>query len=104
MSMTGYGKKETQWEDKYISIEIRALNSKNTDVNLRTPSYIRELDTEIRKRLAVKMIRGKIDLNIHVEFNGQNTPANINVHIVNSYMEQLKSLGCLLYTSDAADE
>jgi len=33
-SMTGYGKKETQWEDKRISIEIRALNSKNADINL----------------------------------------------------------------------
>ena len=42
MSMTGYGKKETQWEDKRISIEIRALNSKNTDINLRTPSYVRD--------------------------------------------------------------
>ena len=40
-SMTGYGKKETQWEDKRISIEIRALNSKNADINLRTPSYLR---------------------------------------------------------------
>ena len=45
MSMTGYGKKETQFEDKRISIEIRALNSKSADINLRTPSYIRELDS-----------------------------------------------------------
>jgi uncharacterized protein (TIGR00255 family) len=92
-SMTGYGKKETQWEDKRISIEIRALNSKNADVNLRTPSYLRELDTEIRKRLATKMFRGKIDLSLFVEFNGQNAPTKINTQVVRAYMEQLKDLG-----------
>ncbi len=92
-SMTGYGKKETQWEDKRISIEIRALNSKNADINLRTPSYLRELDPEIRKRLANKMFRGKIDLTMYVEYNGQNAPTKINTQIVNAYMEQLKALG-----------
>ena len=92
-SMTGYGKKETLWEDKRISIEIRALNSKNADVNLRTPSYIRSLDTEIRKRLAAKMNRGKIDLNIHIEFNGENAPTKINTQVVNSYVKQLEALG-----------
>jgi uncharacterized protein (TIGR00255 family) len=91
--MTGYGKKETQWEDKRISIEIRALNSKNADINLRTPSYLRELDPEIRKRLASKMFRGKIDLTMYVEYNGQNAPTKINTKIVNAYMEQLKALG-----------
>ena len=35
MSMTGFGKKETQYEDKHISIEVRSLNSKNVDINLR---------------------------------------------------------------------
>jgi len=92
-SMTGYGKKETQWEDKRISIEIRALNSKNADINLRTPSYLRELDPEIRKRLASKMFRGKIDLTMYVEYNGQNAPTKINTKIVSAYMEQLKALG-----------
>ena len=93
MSMTGYGKKETQFEDKRISIEIRALNSKSADINLRTPSYIRELDTKIRKRLSVEMNRGKIDLNIHIEFNGQNVPNKINTSVINSYIDQLESIG-----------
>ena len=91
--MTGYGKKETQFEDKRISIEIRALNSKSADINLRTPSYIRELDTKIRKRLSIEMNRGKIDLNIHIEFNGQNVPNKINTSVINSYIDQLESIG-----------
>tara|TARA_A100000164_G_scaffold246170_1_gene218937 strand:+ start:415 stop:1260 length:846 start_codon:yes stop_codon:yes gene_type:complete len=91
--MTGYGKKETQFEDKRISIEIRALNSKSADINLRTPSYIRELDTKIRKLLSIEMNRGKIDLNIHIEFNGQNVPNKINTSVINSYIDQLGSIG-----------
>ena len=92
LSMTGYGKKETQWEDRLISLEIRALNSKAADVNLRTPAYLRELDTVFRKQLASRMHRGKIDLTIYVEFNGENAPTKINTQIVNSYIKQLESL------------
>jgi uncharacterized protein (TIGR00255 family) len=91
--MTGYAKKETHWEDKRISIEIRALNSKNADVHLRTPSYIREIDTEIRKRIASRMNRGKIDLNIHIEFSEQNLPTKINTPVIKSYMQQLETIG-----------
>ena len=93
MSMTGFGKKETQYEGKHISIEVRSLNSKNADINLRTPPYLRELDPEIRKQLAKEMHRGKIDLNIHVEFNGETPPASINVSVVKAYMKQLEALG-----------
>ena len=93
MSMTGFGKKETQYEGKYISIEVRSLNSKNADINLRSPPYLRELDPEIRKQLAKEMHRGKIDLNIHVEFNGETPPASINVSVVKAYMKQLEALG-----------
>lgn len=92
LSMTGYGKKETQWEERLISLEIRALNSKAADVNLRTPAYLRELDTVFRKHLASRMHRGKIDLTIYVEFNGENAPTKINTQIVNSYINQLESL------------
>jgi uncharacterized protein (TIGR00255 family) len=92
MSMTGFGKTEAQWEDKSLSIEIRSLNSKSADVNLRTPSYLREIDTEIRKRIAQKLHRGKIDLNIFIEFNGKNTPTAINASVVKEYMAQLKQI------------
>ena len=92
MSMTGFGKTEAQWEDKSLSIEIRSLNSKSADINLRTPSYLREIDTEIRKRIAKKLHRGKIDLNIFVEFNGKNAPTAINASVVKEYMAQLKQI------------
>ena len=90
--MTGFGKKEAQWEDKSLSIEIRSLNSKSADINIRTPSYLREIDTEIRKRIAQKLHRGKIDLNIFIEFNGKNAPTAINASVVKEYIAQLKQI------------
>ena len=91
-SMTGFGKTEAQWEDKSLNIEIRSLNSKSADINLRAPTYLREIDTEIRKRIAKKLHRGKIDLNIFIEFNGKNTPTAINASVVKGYMAQLKQI------------
>ena len=93
MSMTGFGKKETQYEDKHISIEVRSLNSKNVDINLRSPSYLNELGPEIRKELTLKMYRGKIDVNIYVEFNQETAPSKINIAAVKAYMKQLEGLG-----------
>ena len=93
MSMTGFGKKEAQYEDKHISIEVRSLNSKNVDINLRSPSYLRELGPEIRKELTLKMYRGKIDINIYVEFNRKTAPSKINIAAVKAYMKQLEGLG-----------
>tara|TARA_B110000003_G_scaffold113455_2_gene116118 strand:- start:1204 stop:2049 length:846 start_codon:yes stop_codon:yes gene_type:complete len=91
--MTGFGKKETQYEDKHISIEVRSLNSKNIDINLRSPSYLSELGPEIRKELTLKMYRGKIDVNIYVEFNRKTAPSKINIAAVKAYMKQLEGFG-----------
>ena len=93
LSMTGFGKKELQYKDKCISVEIRSLNSKNTDITIRTPNYLRPLDLEIRKKLASKMQRGKIDLNIHIEFTRDFVPTSINNKIVKAYMKQLEEIG-----------
>lgn len=91
--MTGFGKNEFQYKEKCINVEIRSLNSKNTDITIRTPNYLRPLDPEIRKKLANKMQRGKIDLNIHVEFIGDLATTSINSKIVKAYMNQLKKIG-----------
>ncbi|MEC7415704.1 MAG: YicC/YloC family endoribonuclease [Bacteroidota bacterium] len=93
LSMTGFGKKEFQYKDKCINIEIRSLNSKNTDITIRTPNYYRPIDPEIRKTLVNKMQRGKIDLNIHIEYTGDSAPTSINNKIVKAYMKQLEEIG-----------
>jgi uncharacterized protein YicC (UPF0701 family) len=61
-SMTGFGKANGHFNDKKISIEVRSLNSKGLDLNLKIPSSYRDLETPIRKLVTEKLLRGKMDL------------------------------------------
>ena len=91
-SMTGYGKSVIQLPSKKISIEIKSLNSKNLDLNARMPSMYREKELEIRKLIASKLVRGKIDFSLFVEITGEATSSHINKTVVKAYMNQLKEV------------
>lgn len=88
-SMTGFGRAETTIEDKKITLEIRSLNSKNLDMNARLPSFYKELEPEFRKQVIQKLNRGKVDLALFYEANGASSAANINIPVVQEYLQQL---------------
>ena len=88
-SMTGYGKSVIQVPSKKISIEIKSLNSKNLDLNVRVPSSYREKELEIRNLLAKSLIRGKIDFSLYIEITGEATNTEVNDTVVKQYMKQL---------------
>ena len=91
-SMTGYGKAIVQLPSKKITIEIKSLNSKNIDLNVRVPSYYREKELEMRKVIAAKLERGKIDFSIFVELTAEETAAKVNKPIVLEYIKQLREI------------
>lgn len=91
-SMTGYGKTVLQLPTKKISIELKSLNSKNLDLNARMPSMYREKELAIRKLMASKLVRGKIDFSLFVEITGEETSTKVNEVVVKKYMEQLKNV------------
>lgn len=91
-SMTGYGKTILQLPSKKISIEIKSLNSKNLDVNARMPSTYRVKELEIRKRIANRLTRGKVDFSIYVDMTGEETSSSINKTVISAYMNQLKAI------------
>ena len=91
-SMTGYGKTVLQLPTKKISIELKSLNSKNLDLNARMPSMYREKELAIRKLMASKLVRGKIDFSLYVEITGEETSTKVNEVVVKKYMEQLKNV------------
>lgn len=91
-SMTGFGKAEFEVNNKKFTIEIKSLNSKQLDINTRTPALYREKDIEIRKVISEKLERGKIDFNIYVETLGDSTSSKINEPILKSYFEHLKKI------------
>ncbi|WP_283636846.1 YicC/YloC family endoribonuclease [Aquaticitalea lipolytica] len=91
-SMTGYGKSVIQLPTKKISIEIKSLNSKNLDLNTRMPSLYREKELDIRKLIATKLERGKIDFSLYMEITGEETSTQINKTVVKQYIKQLKEV------------
>ena len=90
--MTGYGKSILQLPSKNITIEIKSLNSKNLDLHSRVPSSYREKELEMRKKVSMSLVRGKVDFNLYVEITGEETNTKINETIVNQYMKQLSNV------------
>jgi uncharacterized protein (TIGR00255 family) len=99
-SMTGYGKSVLQLPTKKVTIEIKTLNSKNLDLNVRIPSYYKEKELAVRKKLAAGLVRGKIDFSIYVEMTADETTTVINKAVVNDYIQQLKNM---LFTENNND-
>ncbi len=91
-SMTGYGKSVLQLPTKKITIEIKSLNSKSLDINARMPSIYREKELSIRKLIANKLTRGKVDFSIYVETTAEDTSTQINSPVVKQYISQLKTI------------
>ncbi|MGK0413463.1 MAG: hypothetical protein ACJA1B_001666 [Polaribacter sp.] len=91
-SMTGYGKSVLQLPTKKVTIEIKSLNSKNLDLNVRIPSYYKEKELNVRKKLAKTLIRGKVDFSIFVEMTADETATTINHGVVKQYMQQLRNV------------
>ncbi|WP_299113902.1 YicC/YloC family endoribonuclease [uncultured Winogradskyella sp.] len=91
-SMTGYGKSVLQLPTKKITIELKSLNSKNLDLNVRMPSMYRAKELDIRKLIAKHLVRGKVDFSLYVEVTGEDTSSKINKTIVREYIKQLKDV------------
>lgn len=91
-SMTGYGKSVLQLPSKKISIEIKSLNSKNLDLNARMPSMYRAKELDIRKLIASRLERGKVDFSLYMELTGEETSSQINKTVVREYIKQLKDV------------
>lgn len=91
-SMTGYGKSVLHLPSKKVTIEIKSLNSKNLDLNTRIPSYYREKELNVRKKLASSLVRGKVDFSIYVEMTADETSTTVNTGVVREYMQQLRNV------------
>ena len=88
-SMTGYGKAICQLPNKKINIEIKSLNSKQLDLNMRMPSLYREKEIELRNEVALRLVRGKVDLSFYVESATSDKVTQINRQVIEGYYHQL---------------
>ncbi len=100
-SMTGYGKSVCELPAKKITVEIRSLNSKQFDLNLRIPSLYRDKESELRSEIAKLLERGKIDFSIFSEFTGEAAAVSINKTLAKSYYAELKGLAAELQANNS---
>ena len=91
-SMTGFGKSESLLFSKNISIEIRSLNSKNLDLNIRLPNTLKEFEPLLREKISKKLKRGKIDFNLTIENLNETNLNQINKTIIEDYINQLQQI------------
>lgn len=93
-SMTGYGKADCEFQNKKITVEVKALNSKQFDLNLKVPSIYKEKELEIRNELIKELERGKIDFYISVDTssNCEDTSAVLNASIIKGYYTQIVAI------------
>lgn len=91
-SMTGYGKAEGVIGNRKYSVEVRSLNSKQFDLNMRMPSVFREKEMGLRKLLRESVIRGKCDFFLSYEQDPSEAKHEINAKLVQTYITQLEAL------------
>jgi len=90
--MTGFGRAETVYQGTKITVDIKSLNSKNFDLNVKIPLRFKEKEFDIRKFLNDKILRGKVDCYINCESLEDSNEVKINQVVVKNYIEQLRSV------------
>ena len=106
-SMTGYGKAESQLANKKLVVEIRSLNSKSMDLNVRIAPQLRTKELDIRTLIAQRLERGKVDLSIYYQDATQGeasaTFAPINREAFAFYYKELTAIQSELGIQNAQD-
>ena len=90
--MTGFGKVTAELPSKKVTVEIKALNSKQLDLSTRIPSIYKDKEMELRSLLLQSLERGKVEFNIFIEYIGKDTPTQINLAAVENYYNQIKEI------------
>ena len=102
-SMTGYGRSENIIGSRKYTVEIRSLNSKQLDLNIKIPSLLRELEMPLRSLLATKLGRGKAELLISYESLSDVSNSKINTDLMLNYATDIKKIKESLPEIDQAD-
>ncbi len=95
-SMTGYGKAELNLTNANFTIEVRSLNSKQIDANVKMSSIYRDKEIGLRKLLSEKLQRGKIELSIWRESSESSAKYTLNTDLIKEYFSQIQQVSSSL--------
>ncbi|HJC17637.1 MAG TPA: YicC family protein [Candidatus Alistipes stercorigallinarum] len=99
--MTGFGKGEASFGTKKITVELRSLNSKQLDLNIKLPALYRQSETELRNLVSQRLQRGKVDVFVTVESQQTETSAHINKEVLAAYAAELREAARYAKLNDA---
>jgi uncharacterized protein (TIGR00255 family) len=91
-SMTGFGRAEQSVNDKSFLVEIKSLNGKQFEVNLKIPQLLKSYEFDVRNMLQESLLRGNIDCLITIKQNGVTKPVIINTDLIKAYYRQIETL------------
>lgn len=91
-SMTGFGRVEQTIGDKTYLVEIKSLNGKQLDINLKIPALIKTHEFDIRNLIQEHLLRGTIECLIVIKQNGATKPVVINTDLIKAYYRQIETL------------
>jgi uncharacterized protein (TIGR00255 family) len=91
-SMTGFGRAEQTVNDKTFLVEIKSLNGKQLEINLKIPPLLRPYEFDVRSLLQENLLRGTIECFIIVKQNGSAKPVVINTDLIKAYYKQIDEL------------
>ena len=91
-SMTGFARSSFESQDISMTVEIRALNSKNLELNLRLPYSYRSWEDELRTAIKPQLLRGKVDVNFKVNHQAEAALAELNKDVISYYIQQLREI------------
>ncbi len=91
-SMTGFGRAEQTAGDKTFLVEIKALNGKQFELQMKLPPILKSFEFDIRNILQEQLVRGTIDCYIQVKQNGATKPVIINTDLIKAYYQQIDVL------------
>lgn len=92
LSMTGYGRASNTFDSKTITVEVRSLNSKFTDMRLKVPANFREKEHHLRKIVTERAERGKVDLVVEVKSMAGDSNYGLNIPLFKRYYQELTEL------------
>ncbi|HSB92626.1 MAG TPA: YicC/YloC family endoribonuclease [Flavitalea sp.] len=91
-SMTGFGRAERGVGDKTFLVDIKSLNGKQFELNLKMPAFLKPFEFEIRNLLSKKLYRGTVDCTISLKETGSAKPVSINTDLAKAYFQPIAVL------------
>jgi uncharacterized protein (TIGR00255 family) len=90
-SMTGFGRGSTSEENYSITVELKTVNNRFLDINLRLPSELQQLESTIKKVISNRLVRGRVEVNLQYDRN-DNVQFEINRPLISGFLAAMKEM------------